>query len=46
MNINMTNIDEILMFKQKWLNKFNIKQITQSPRDKTIAEKQDYYGVS
>jgi len=39
MNINITNIDGILMFKQKWLNKFNAQQIRQSPRDKTIAEK-------
>ncbi len=44
MNIKMTNIDGILMFKQKWLNKFKIQQISHfreirlSPRNKTITE--------
>ncbi len=44
MNIKMTNIDGILMFKQKWLNKFNIQQISHfreirlSPRNKTFTE--------
>ncbi len=34
MNIKITIIDGEVMFKQKWLNKFNLKQIRLSPREK------------
>jgi len=39
MNIKITIIDGMVMFRQKWLNKFNLKQTKLSLRDKTIVKK-------